>query len=185
MSALAPFAPQLVTSEPRVFTMKEKKLSLTGDSAYVKDHQGNTVFRIKANLISMSARRVLKDASGKELAQARRKKTPGLHPTYYLGTMSDEKKVHLREKGILNPLNSNATIIIDGNEVGKVKGNWRAKSFTVTINDSEVMTVSRKTNMTSLILDADSYCLNVGAGMDPVFAALIVVGLDELHHDDN
>lgn len=57
------------------------------------------MFNINAQLVSMSARRTLTDANGAALGQVRKKKTPGLHVTYYLGTMNDEKKCAVKAKG--------------------------------------------------------------------------------------
>lgn len=57
------------------------------------------MFTINAQLVTMSARRTLTDSNGTALGQLRRKKTPGLHATYYLGTMNDEKKCAVKAKG--------------------------------------------------------------------------------------
>lgn len=70
-----------------------------GDSGKILDTNGAVVFEIAASLMTISDHRVLKDASGNKIGQARRKKTPGLHLTYYLGTMDDEKKCAVKAKG--------------------------------------------------------------------------------------
>ncbi len=57
------------------------------------------MFKIDAHLVSMSDRRTLKDSSGNDVGQVRKKKTPGLHPTYYVGTMNDDKKCAVKVKG--------------------------------------------------------------------------------------
>jgi hypothetical protein len=57
------------------------------------------VFKINAQLVTLSERRTLTDSSGTALGQLRRKKTPGLHAMYYLGTMNDEKKCAVKAKG--------------------------------------------------------------------------------------
>jgi hypothetical protein len=49
--------------------------------------------------MTISEHRTLKDASGNKIGQARKKKTPGLHMTYYLGPMDDEKKCAVKAKG--------------------------------------------------------------------------------------
>jgi len=100
MSNLAPIAPQFTAAGPTTLVLKEKRgLTLTGDSGKIKDANGNLVFNINAQLVSMSARRTLTDANGAALGQVRKKKTPGLHVTYYLGTMNDEKKCAVKAKG--------------------------------------------------------------------------------------
>ncbi len=73
--------------------------SNAGDSGKIKDANGNVVFKINAQLVTLSERRTLTDSSGTALGQLRRKKTPGLHATYYLGTMNDEKKCAVKAKG--------------------------------------------------------------------------------------
>jgi len=71
----------------------------TGDSATILDEGGNVKFKIDAKLMTMSARRVLLDASGTEIGSIRKKKTPGLHEAWYLGTPSDDKKCKVKATG--------------------------------------------------------------------------------------
>jgi uncharacterized protein YxjI len=70
-----------------------------GDSGKINDADGNLVFEIDAKLISLSDARTLKDSHGNAVGQVRRKKMPGLHATYYLGTMDDDKKCAVKAKG--------------------------------------------------------------------------------------
>jgi uncharacterized protein YxjI len=74
-------------------------LTLTGNSGKILDTNGAVVFEIAATLMTISEHRTLKDASGNKIGQARKKKTPGLHMTYYLGPMDDEKKCAVKAKG--------------------------------------------------------------------------------------
>ena len=82
-----------------------------GDSGKIKDANGNLVFNINAQLVSMSARRTLTDSNGGALGQVRKKKTPGLHVTYYLGTMNDEKKCAVKAKGYVKAWHSMESVI--------------------------------------------------------------------------
>ena len=88
---------------------------------------------------------------------------------------------------MFNPLNSNASISINGQKVGKAKGNWRAKKFSIEIDGAVIATVGRKTTMAAIFMDADSYTISVtppnGQPVDLAFVALLVLGLDELYHD--
>ena len=183
MSALTPIAPQYAANGPTTLILKEKKFSLSGDSATIKDSDGNTLFKINASLPSLSERRFLSDASGNELGQVRKKRFSPIHSSCYLGPMNDEKKIMISAKGVLNPLNSNAIISMNGQDVGEVAGNWRAKQYTITIGGMEAAKISRKTNAASLFLDADSYCLEVQHGVDMVFMSMVTIALDEIFHD--
>lgn len=216
MSALTPIAPQTVVSGPTTLVIKERKgPSLTGDSGKIKDDKGNLIYEIDAKHLTISGRRVLLDASGKQIAQGRGKKMPGIHPAMYIGPMDDEKKCMVKVlwnseresctavskdysilptqwpsscllcqvKGMLDITKTDADIYMDDKVIGEVSGNWRAKSFKVSIEGKEVATIERKTGVTGHLLDADSYTVEIAAGVDTAFICMIVISLDELYHD--
>jgi len=182
---LTPIAPQYGTTESTDLYLKEKALTLTGDNASVKDSKGNTMFSINADMISMSQRRSLVDSEGNVIAQLRRQ-VMGLIPTIYIGTPQNEKKVTVKSTGILNPLQCNASISIDGKTVGKVKGNWRAKKFSIQIDGVEVAKIGRKRTIASTFMGADSYNITVtpkGKPVDLAFISLVCIALDEIYRD--
>ena len=184
-SPFAPIAPKFATSNPTELSLKEKAMSFTGDDAKIKDAAGNTLFKIHAELLTLSQRRYLVDADGNRIGQLRHKKLD-IAPTVYIGTLDDEKKVALKTSGMFNPMNCNAKIEVDGVTVGKIKGNWRAKKFSVVINGVEIATIGRKRTMSSTFMDADSYKIAVrpqGQPVDLAFVSLLAIGLDELYHD--
>ena len=184
-SALAPISTHHTTVEPIELFLKEKTFSLTGDDAKVKDANGNTVFKIKAELLTFSQRRTLVDADGNTIAQLRHKKLD-IIPTVYIGTLSNETKVSLKKKGIFNPFNCDASISVDGRKVGKVSGNWRAKKFSIEIDGAVVATIGRKRTVASTFMGADSYRISVkpqGEPIDLAFMTLLTIALDELYHD--
>jgi len=160
-------------------------MSYSGDDAQIKDTSGNIVFYVKAELMTMSQRRCLVDTRGQKIGQLRHKKTPGLRPTVYIGSTSDEKKVSVKMTGMLDPFNSNAHIMLgESNNIGKISGNWRAKKFTITIDNSVVANVLRKRTMASMFMGADTYCIDVQPGVDLAFVSLIAIALDELYNDE-
>jgi len=185
MSALAPISPESVSEEPTSLVLREKKFSLSGDSMEIKDGEDNVVFKIDAKLMTMSQRRTLTDSEGNEIGQLRKKKMPGFHPSLYIGTMDDEKKCMIQKTGTFNITNSNAKVFLGENEIGLVEGNWRAKKYTITIEGEEVASISRKTSAASIIMDADSYVMEIQPGFDRAFAILIAVAMDELYHEDD
>ena len=185
-SPFVPIAPQHATIHPTELTLKEKAMSFTGDDAKIKDAAGNTLFKIQAELLTLSQRRYLVDTNGNRVGQLRHKKLD-IAPTVYIGTPDNEKKVALKTSGMFNPLNCNARIEVDGRVVGKVKGNWRAKKFSVVVEGVEIATIGRKRTLSSTFLDADSYVISVrphkGQPVDLAFVSLLAIGLDELYHD--
>lgn len=184
-SSIAPIAPRYATTNHTELSLKEKTMSFTGDDAKIKDAAGNTLFKVQAELLTLSQRRYLVDASGNRIGQLRHKKLD-IAPTVYIGTPDNEKKVALRTTGMFNPMNCNAKIEVDGVAVGRIKGNWRAKRFAIVINGVEVATIGRKRTLSSTFMDADSYNISVrpqGQPVDLAFMSLLAIGLDELFHD--
>lgn len=185
-SNLVPLAPQYAVAEPTELNLKEKTMSLTGDDAKIKDSQGNVLFKVKADLISISGSRTMYDAQGNTIAMLR-KKVALIGTTFYLGTAADEKKVCMKRKNKYNPLNANAIIKMGDREIGEIKGDWRAKKFSITIDGKEVATVGRPRTMMSTFMDADSYVINIkppqGQPVDMAFISLVVIVLDELYHE--
>lgn len=149
----------------------------------IKDEKGNKRYKIDAKTITMSERRLLLDKDGNVVGQLRKKKTPGFHETYYIGTEDDEKKCKVALSGTFNPFSSDAKIYLGDDVIGKCSGNWRAKKFAIEIQDNEVATVGRKRTMSSMLTDADTYCINVDPGVDLAFICLIALALDELYHE--
>jgi uncharacterized protein YxjI len=185
MSNLTPISPQYAASGPTTLVFKEKKTSLSGDSGKVHDADGNLMFKIDAKLMTMSDRRIVKDAKGADIGQIRKKKTPGLHDMWYVGTMDDDKKCAVKSKGMMNITKCDADIYLGGTVIGEASGNWRAKSFKISIGGNQVAEVSRKTGLASILLDADSYSIEISAGVDAAFITMIVIALDEIYHDDD
>jgi len=100
-----------------------------------------------------------------------------------VGTLDDEKKCKIKKTGTLNIKNSNAKVFLGDNEIGLVEGNWRAKKYTITIEGEEVASISRESStFTSIVMDADSYVMDIQPGFDRAFAILIVAAMDELYH---
>ena len=179
----APIAPHLKTSQQNSLHLSEKSASLSGDSANVKDENGNIVFSIKAKHMTLSERRELLDSSGKTIAQLRRKKSPGMHLALYIGTPDDDKHCMVKAKDALNITNCNADIYLGDDVIGEAKGNWKAKVYEIKIKDRLVANVTRKKTASSIFMDADSYCIDVCEGVDTAFVTLVALALDELYHD--
>lgn len=85
---------------------------------------------------------------------------------------------------MLNVTKSDADIYMGSKVIGEVTGNWRAKAFSISIEGKEVATIKRKTGVTGHLLDADSYVVEISAGVDTAFICMVVIALDELYHDE-
>jgi len=180
-SHLAPICPDHVSPTSTTLILKESAMSYSGDDSKIKDVNGNTMFVVRAELMTMSQRRRIYDSRGQCVGQLRRSR---LLPSVHIGTPSNEKQCSVVMSGFLNPMNCNANIMLNENrKIGKISGNWRAKKFTIAIDGAVVANVARKKTMQSMFMGADSYCIDVRAGVDLVFISLLAIALDELYHD--
>jgi hypothetical protein len=74
--------PQFIARQSESLVLKEKVLSLSGDSFDIKTITGQPVFQVKGEVFSLSGRKHLSDMSGNVLFTIR-KKLIALHATYY------------------------------------------------------------------------------------------------------
>uniref|UniRef100_A0A7S0XIC3 Tubby C-terminal domain-containing protein n=1 Tax=Erythrolobus madagascarensis TaxID=708628 RepID=A0A7S0XIC3_9RHOD len=180
----APLSAAHARSTPTDLIFQEK-LTLTGDGAAVTDEDGTVLFRIKAKLMSVSARRELADASGAVIAGARMKKTPGLHAAVYIGPESNEKLMMVKAKGLRDITKCDVDIYLNDKVVGEACGNWRAKTFDVKINGQLAGQMTRKsTTAKGILFGADAYHVAVAPNVDLACMALLICALDEIYHDE-
>jgi uncharacterized protein YxjI len=83
----------------------------------------------------------------------------------------------------MNPTKCDADIYHGNTVIGEATGNWRAKTVTVTLGGKTAATISRKTGVMGHLLNADSYMIEIAAGVDVAFMCLVVIALDEIYHD--
>ena len=94
-------------------------------------------------------------------------------------------QIHLYKHRLMNPTKCDADIYHGDTVIGEATGNWRAKSFTVNLGGKTAATIRRKTGAMGHLFDADSYIIEIAAGVDVAFMCMIVIALDEIYHDPN
>lgn len=181
-------APKTAANSATTLVFKDNRIA-SGDSGRVVDAAGKLVFEIAARRIAFAALRVVKDADGAEIGQVRRKRTPSVHKTTYLGTMDEPKKILVRSSGTVNAAKTtmraaefSADICMGDRSIGFARGNWEAKSFVIALGGNRVAQVSGE--MTGLVLDADSYCVQIQAHIDSAFVTMVILALDEIYSDE-
>jgi len=179
----------------RTTLILKEKIMANGDSGRVVDANGNLVFEIVARRIAFAALRVVKDAHGAEIGQVRRKRTPSIHKTTYLGTMDEPKKILVKSSGTVNATKAtmrdeefSADIVMgDGGGIigdrliGVARGNWESRSFVIALHKNRVAQVSRV--MPGHVLEEGSYCVQIGAHVDSAFVMMVILALDEMYDD--
>merc|ERR1712194_61849 len=138
---------------------------------------------VVAKRMSFSQRRDLVDANGNIVGHLRRKKSPSLHRALYIGTPDDEKHCMVKLKGTFDIKHCDADIYLGDKVIGEVSGNWRAKEFSIKVNDTVIAEVKRKITTAAIFMGADGYCIEIEKGVDTAFVTLITLALDEMYND--
>ena len=190
-----PFAP--ITSNPKYKTtaqttnliLKEDINALTGGQvAAIKDkHTKKILYTVgQPSSVFSGHRRMVKDNHGHLVGQLRRKKIPGLRPTYYLGTKDNEKHCAIVLKDLLDFQSRNADIYLNDEIIGEVVGkDWKVKNFEIKIKNKVVAKICKTVDMSVRgFAHEDDYCMDIlSEGVDTAFIAMITIALDQLYQD--
>ena len=85
----------------------------------------------------------------------------------------------------MNITKCDAEIYLGHTVIGQTEGNWRVKSFKISLQGNLAATVSCKTSAASILVGADSYCIEISEGIDSAFILGVIIALDEIYHDGN
>lgn len=181
-----------VYSTPQEFKLKEKIMSMSGDSfKVVNSASGQTAFKVKGHAMSLlSEKKTVRDANGNDLYRITEAIISVRDRMFIEDSQSKEKVLSIRKKGFI-PFVGTSTILCFRNDNEKkpylsIKGNLFRKNFTITEVSSakEVASVRRQSNMRSVLAEKDSYILRVEPGYDAALMCTLVICLDEQYRDD-
>jgi hypothetical protein len=97
MAAAIGVFPQYIAQQSETLILKEKVLSLSGDSFSIKTIDGRPIFQVKGNAFSLSGRKAVSDMAGNVLFELR-KKHIAIHSTYYAVNASDQQFFQVASK---------------------------------------------------------------------------------------
>jgi uncharacterized protein YxjI len=89
--------PQYIAQQVEQLVLKEKVLSLSGDSFGIKTVDGRVVLQVKGEMLSLSGRKHILDADGTQLFDIR-KQHVALHATYFAENPQGEKFFTVKSK---------------------------------------------------------------------------------------
>ncbi|KAI2643575.1 DUF567-domain-containing protein [Xylaria nigripes] len=181
--------PQFLARQYETLIMKEKILSLSGDSFDIKTMNGQPLFQVKGEILSLSGRKHFMDMNGRELFTIR-KKLLALHATFYAEDPEGNVIFEVKGKFSIGTSKSICTFkSITGKEESLlVKGNFfdtkvsivdEATSQTVAIIDRKLL------NMRELLADQQTYAVTVAPNVDLALVAAMCICFDERKNEGN
>eukprot|EP01087_Luapelamoeba_hula_P004770 TRINITY_DN14729_c0_g1_i1.p1 TRINITY_DN14729_c0_g1~~TRINITY_DN14729_c0_g1_i1.p1 ORF type:complete len:210 (+),score=51.70 TRINITY_DN14729_c0_g1_i1:46-630(+) len=183
---VAPLSGKHVVSHETTLCLKEKLLSLTGDSFHVRDIDDNDVFKVQGKYFSIHQRKVLQDSqTGQELGIIKNTMFT-MHRKQYILDGNQQEVATVSKKKIFQ-LHANAVVKIHStNQEVMIEGSVLSRKFSFNLNGLEIARVRRKgLNARNLVGGKDTYFLTVYPGVDMAFMVLATVCLDEIFRDSD
>lgn len=184
--------PDYVYSTPQEYKLKEKLMSMSGDSFKIVNRaSGETSFKVKGHAMSLlSEKKTLRDPDGNDLYRITEAMISVRDRMFIEDSSRRETVLSIRKKGVI-PFMGTSTILCfrgddDKNPYLSIKGNVFRKDFTIkeVSSGKEVASVRRQSNMRSVLAEKDSYILRVEPGNDAALMCTLVICLDEQYRDD-
>ncbi|KAM7186859.1 Tubby C-terminal-like domain containing protein [Naviculisporaceae sp. PSN 640] len=192
--ALAPLAQpigifdQYLARQTEVIVLREKVMSLTGDSFEIKMQNGQPLFRVEGRVLSISGRKTLTDMAGNKLFDIV-KEHFHIHTTFAVEDPSGRKLMQVKSGFALLGSKATATFTTPRTgqqEVLKMKGNWFDSAADI-IDErigAVVGRIDRKLlSGRDLLFGQQTYALTVAPNVDMALMVALCICMDEKNNE--
>jgi uncharacterized protein YxjI len=152
-----------------MYLIRERLFRLTDDSD-IADETGRPVLHVDGKIMSLRNRLVLRDPSGREVAQVHRK-LAALRPTFEV-TVDGQDAAEVR-KHLFSTFRERFTIDVAGAGPMEMNGDLLSHEFTIERDGQAVATVSKR-----WIALTDTYAVDIAPGQDDLLILASVLALD-------
>ncbi|KAF2455905.1 tubby C-terminal-like domain-containing protein [Lineolata rhizophorae] len=176
--------PQFTAQRTETLILKEKVMSLSGDSFDIKTVDGRPIFKVKGDAFSLSGRKAVSDMQDNHLFDIRQRHLT-MHSTYYCEDPSGNEFFEVKNK--IRFLSSKAVATFISAGTGKqesllMKGNFFDSRAEI-VDESTgnlVAVIDRKfMNASELLFSQQTYALTVAPGVDMALMVAMCIALDE------
>ncbi|KAJ0418956.1 tubby C-terminal-like domain-containing protein [Aspergillus carlsbadensis] len=181
---------QFITRDrPQTMVLKERILSLSGDSFEIKLDNGAPLVKVNGAFFSLSGRKRVEDLNGNHLYDLRKEHMHLLHPTCVMEGPSGKKLCEVKSRVKL--LSSKARATYTDPRTGKVvslvmQGNWLDHVAKIVNEETGEIVASiyrNRFNARNLIFGQDTYRVAVAPGVDMALIAGLCMSFDEKNND--
>jgi uncharacterized protein YxjI len=152
-----------------MYVIRERFFALGQDSD-ITDESGRLHYRVDGKVMSLRNRLVLRDPSGREVGEVRRK-LAAIRPTYQI-LIDGEKAAEVR-KHLFTPFADRFTIDIPGPDDMEMAGDLLDHEFTIQRENQTVATVSKR-----WLSMRDTYAVEIAPGENDPLILASVLALD-------
>ncbi|KAI3325181.1 DUF567-domain-containing protein [Xylariaceae sp. AK1471] len=179
--------PQFIARQSESLVLKEKVLSLSGDSFDIKTITGQLIFQVKGETFSLSGRKHLSDMNGNVLFTIR-KKLLALHATFYAEDPNGNVLFEVKGKFSIGTSKSVCTF---KSQSGKeeslmMKGNFFDTKANITDEATKqpVATIDRKFfNLREAFAGQQTYVVTIAPNVDMALIVAMCICLDERQNE--
>jgi len=180
--------PQFFATAPEAIVLKEKVLSLTGDSFSIKLAKGTPILQVQGKLLSMSGRKKVSDMAGVHLFSIV-KEHLHLHKTFAVENPSGQKIMEVKSSFQLIGSKATATFTSQNGsqETLTMRGNWLDTTADI-VDEAQGGVVVARINRKLLsgrdvLFGQQTYGVEIAPGVDMALMAALAICLDESQND--
>jgi uncharacterized protein YxjI len=152
-----------------MYLIRERFFRL-GEDSDITDESGQPVLHVDGKVFTLRDRLVLRDPSGREVAQVQRKLV-ALRPTYQI-SIGGEEAAEVRKR-LFTPFGDRFTIDVPGPDDLEMKGDLFDHEFTLRRGDRTVATVSKR-----WLTLRETYAVDIVPDEDHLLILASVLALD-------
>ncbi|CAI7633133.1 unnamed protein product [Penicillium discolor] len=179
---------QYIAKEPQTIVLKEKVLSVSGDSFDIKLANGEPFLKVQGAWVSLSGRKKVEDAHGKHLFDIV-KELLHIRSTYAIEDTHRKKICEV--KSSLTLIGSKATASFTDNNgkavTLKMKGGWFDHTADI-VDEKSGQTVARIDRKLlsgrDLVFGQQTYAVVVAPGVDAALIAALCICFDEKNNEE-
>ncbi|KAL2760307.1 hypothetical protein ACRALDRAFT_1073783 [Sodiomyces alcalophilus JCM 7366] len=182
---------QYIARQTETIVLKEKILSLTGDSFDIKLASGKPILRVDGKVFSLRGRKKVYDMSGRYLFDIYKEHLHFVHTTYVVEDVEKNMKL-MQVRNSFKLLGSKAKATFTSTATGKsqslvMEGSWLDTSADIVDESSGAIVgrIDRKMlNAREWLAGQQTYALVVAPGVDMALMCALCICLDEKNNDD-
>ncbi|KAF2845895.1 hypothetical protein T440DRAFT_493138 [Plenodomus tracheiphilus IPT5] len=194
MAALAPVSqaigvfPQFFANGPESIVLREKVLSLTGDSFSIKLANGTPILQVEGKIMSISGRKKVTDMAGVHLFSIV-KEHLHIHATFKVESPNGEKIMEVKSSFKLMGSKATATFTSHNGRQERLTmhGNWFDTTADI-VDEAQggivVARINRKIlSGKDVLFGQQTYAVEIAPGMDMALIAAMCICLDEKNNE--
>ncbi|KAM5348909.1 hypothetical protein ACJ41O_008732 [Fusarium nematophilum] len=178
---------QLIARQTETLILREKVLSLTGDSFEIKLANGQPILKVQGKVMSISGRKSVYDMQGNHLFDIV-KELLHIHTTFAVENPQGQKIMEVKSSFKLFGSKATATFTSSGGQVEslEMKGNW--VDYAAEILDKSTNTIIARIDRKLLsgrdiFFGQQTYALTVAPNVDMALMAALCICMDEKNNE--